>query len=410
MRLSWLRDASWLDGRRAVAYSVICVCVFAVVTVVWVLGGDGLADPRGVPLGGDFVSFWAASKLAGSGAPAAVYDPTRHFDVELSIVGTDHFGWYSFFYPPTFLAVVLPLALLPYVWSLLCWVAVTLAGYALLMRRIVTKKALWPVLAFPAAYINMAHGQNGFLTVILMGSGLMLLERYPLLAGIPIGLLSYKPHFGLLIPLCLLVTGRWKTIATAALTVAAFALWSRILFGVETWQAYIDALPLARSLFEEGYTGWEKVPSIFALVTTFGGSAGAAYGAQLVVATMAACTVLWVWRATESFELKASALVVGTFLVTPYAYDYDLVLLALPLAWLAAIGIRDGFLPWEKMLLMAVWLMPLLMGAMATYLDVPLAQPLIVLLLVAIARRAAARRAPLTRDVGLSRVEVPNAG
>ena len=59
-------------------------------------------------------------------------------------------------------------------------------------------------LAFPATFINLFHGQNGFLNAALLGAALLALDRRPVVAGILFGLLSYKPHLGLLVPLALL--------------------------------------------------------------------------------------------------------------------------------------------------------------------------------------------------------------
>src|SRR6185437_7428179 len=46
-------------------------------------------------------------------------------------------------------------------------------------------------------------------------------RRRPVLSGILFGLLAYKPQFGLLIPVALLMAGQWRAISAAALTVIA---------------------------------------------------------------------------------------------------------------------------------------------------------------------------------------------
>ena len=58
-------------------------------------------------------------------------------------------------------------------------------------------------LAFPAVFVNLGHGHNGFLTAALIGFALLWLDRRPVVAGILFGLLAYKPQFGLMIPLVL---------------------------------------------------------------------------------------------------------------------------------------------------------------------------------------------------------------
>ena len=85
-----------------------------------------------------------------------------------------------------------------------------------------TGEWLLVALAFPAVLINIGHGQNGFLTAALLGGALVVLERRPIMAGFMLGLLVYKPQYGLLLPLVLAVSGRWKCFASAAVTVAAW--------------------------------------------------------------------------------------------------------------------------------------------------------------------------------------------
>src|SRR5262249_53088919 len=61
-----------------------------------------------------------------------------------------------------------------------------------------------------------------------------------------------------------------------------------------------------------------------------------------------------VWLRAKSYEIKAAALGVATLLVTPYLYIYDFPVLAVPIAFLVRLGLRDGFLTYELAALAAV--------------------------------------------------------
>ena len=109
-------------------------------------------------------------------------------------------------------------------------------------------RPVWLLLAvaYPAVFVNLGHGHNGFLTAALMGGALVHLDRRPWLAGILFGLLAYKPQFGLMIPLVLVVTGRWRTIAAAAATVLALAAATTLVFGVDVWTAFLEGTRFTR--------------------------------------------------------------------------------------------------------------------------------------------------------------------
>jgi len=120
--------------------------------------------------------------------------------------------------------------------------------------------------------VNIGHGQNGFLTAALLGGALHWLDRRPLLAGVLIGLLAYKPQFGVLIPLALLANGRWSSIGAAAATVAALVAVSYVTLGSEVWHAFANSTTFTRTVvLEQGGTGWEKIQSIFSAARMWGG-------------------------------------------------------------------------------------------------------------------------------------------
>ena len=192
----------------------------------------------------DFVLPWAASSLALSGHPQDVYVQDRQWAAEKAAAHNADVGYTYWSYPPTYLVVALPTALIPYRWSLLIWLAATLTAYCFVIWAIVPDPdALWIALAFPGTALNALAGQNGFLTTALFGAGLLLLRKKPIPAGVMFGLLTFKPQLGLMVPLVLIATRRWRAIAAAAFTAIAFAALSLMMFGVGTWAAFLHSLP-----------------------------------------------------------------------------------------------------------------------------------------------------------------------
>jgi hypothetical protein len=238
-------------------------------------------------------------------------------------------------------------------------------------------------------FVNIGHGQNGFLTTALLGGALQLLDRRPWLAGVLIGLLAYKPQFGVLIPVALVAGGYWRTIAGAALTVAGLIVLSTLMLGTDIWHAFSDSTTFTQTVvLEAGGTGWEKIQSIFSAVRMWGGSVPLAYATQIALAVTLAATLAWLWRSDAAFELKAAALAVGSLLATPYVLDYDLVVLALAIAYVARLGLADGFRHFEISILAAAWIVPLFSRGVAQVTAVPLGLSVMLLLYVFIVRHA----------------------
>src|SRR4029077_2002268 len=135
------------------------------------------------------------------------------------------------------------------------------------------------------------------------------LDRRPLTAGVLMGLLAYKPQFGLLIPLGLVATARWRTIAAAIVPVAAAGAGTLVLFGPQVWHAFAGSTEFTRVVvLEAGNTGWEKIQSLFSAVRMWGGSVEPAYAAHAALALVAAASLVWLWRSPAADELKAAAL------------------------------------------------------------------------------------------------------
>lgn len=309
------------------------------------LKGDFLTDRQGRPIANDFVNVIAAGRLALAGDPTAAYDWPAHKAAEVRAIGhgfDDYYGWH---YPPTFLFVAAALATLPYLVAAIVWLAATLAAYAATLGGILGgRTGIFLALGFPAALWNVTAGQNGFLTATLIGGALGLLERRPVLAGICLGLLTYKPQFGLLFPLVLIADQRWLTIAVAAAVAVALAAASWLVFGSASWQAFFHWMPItSRVVLTEGLADWGRLQSLFGLVRAHGGGETVAWTVQAIGALATAVAVILLWRSRAPFDLKAAALAAGTLVVTPYLYMYDLVVLAVAVAFLLRFVLTHGF-------------------------------------------------------------------
>src|SRR6204780_2346110 len=179
--------------------------------------------------------------VAPDGHPPSAYDWPTHKIVEEAAVGHPFAGYFGWHYPPPFLFVAAGLAFLSFAAAYAVWVLGTFPIYLAAIRAIIGDRSGYLLAAaFPAILSNFIVGQNGFLTAGLFGGALFLLDRRPLVAGVLIGLLSYKPHLGFLFPIALAAGGYWRTFAAATVTAALMAAASWLAFGTDTWLAFFS--------------------------------------------------------------------------------------------------------------------------------------------------------------------------
>jgi Glycosyltransferase family 87 len=311
--------------------------------------GAWLIGPDGRSISTDFVGVWAAGRLALEGHAAAVYDWPTHKAMEVLALGHPFHGYYGWHYPPTFLFVAASLALMPFTAAYVLWTFGTFPAYLAAIRAIVGDRSGWLLAAaFPAVLSNFVVGQNGFLSAGLFGGVLLFIERRPIMAGVLLGLLTYKPHLGLLVPIALVAGGYWRVFVTAGIVAALMAAASWAAFGIEAWQAFVANIGhTSRAFLSDGWADWHKLQTAFGLVRSLGGSEPLAWTVQAIVALAAAASVVFVWRSRAAHEVKAATLSTAALLATPYLYTYDLVVLAVPLAFLFRLARARGFLAYE---------------------------------------------------------------
>jgi arabinofuranan 3-O-arabinosyltransferase len=335
---------------RPVELACFALCVAqAVFLAAAFVQGNWLFNRDGQTIATDFVNVWAGGRQALDGHPAAAYDVAVHKAAEDAALGQGFEGEYPWIYPPTFLFVAAVLALLPYVPAYAIWILATFPAYVAAIRAIVGHRVgILFACAYPGILSNLMVGQNGFLTAALLGGFLVTIERRPLLAGVLLGLLSFKPHLGILLPLALIAGSRWRVIAAAAATVALLVAASTLVFGWESWEAFLHALPAAsQATLTEGRGDFAKLQSVFTAARWLGGGEGLAWALQGSLVGVLAIALCVLWRSRISFDMKAAALATGALLATPYLFLYDLVALAVPMAFLIRAGGQGGSLPGE---------------------------------------------------------------
>jgi alpha-1,2-mannosyltransferase len=399
--------SNFLDRPRILAYSRLLLALEVVLFLFMIAGTHGWIVPLDRPTSTDFVSFYAAGSLADAGTPQLAYDPAAHYAAEQQATAPG-IPYQFFYYPPVYLLLCALLARLPYLVAFILFEVVTLVLYLAVARRILGERGfavLVPLLAFPATFWTFGLGQNAFLTAFLFGAATLFVDRRPILAGLLFGMLCYKPHFGLLVPVALAAGGHWRAFAAAAVAAAALSLAALALFGVAAWQAFLASALAAHATYESGHIAVTAYVTPWGAILQLGARPTVAWAVQAAASLMAAVFVGWVWHRGGPLPLRAAALAAATLVAVPVALIYDLMLAAVAILWLVRAGHEGGMPSAEKLALLGV-LAGFALGLLALaagrqqptgLLAVPIV-PLAVLALVAIiaarAWRTARRAAP----------------
>ncbi len=258
-------------------------------------------------------------------------------------------------YPPTVQMMLMPLGALPYVAAWLVWSGVLYGFYALLARRLADDPDRFVFLLLaPGAAVNLFFGQNGILSTLLLGGGVLLLRTRPVLAGISLGMMAYKPQLALLIPFALLAGREWKALIAAIASQLALMVLSLLFLGTEPWFAFLDKLLHPAAVFSSSSSDWRGIPSMMIFARTLGLGTVTSNILHWSIAALAAAGTLWTWRRTQDGTVRAAVLAGAILLVTPYLRAYDMLLLILPIAML----VRGPMNLAEKAIIFAAWLVP----------------------------------------------------
>jgi hypothetical protein len=330
----------------------------------------GLTDGGQRPLGDDFINYWSGAWLALHGRAAEVYDLRAFHAFEQSVVGPS-LDFYHYSYAPLMLLLTLPLALVPYVPALGLWLVGSWYAFYRMLKLAIGKHALLLSLATPALFVNAMGGQNGALTAALLGGGLVLIDRRPVVAGIMLGLLAFKPQLAVLLPVALLAGFRWRAIVAGAATVAVLVAVTTLVFGSDLWSDYERNLAILRvAILEDTKDVWRIMVSVFVFVRRFGAGLELAYACQAVFAIVVAACVAWSWWRNHPQHIRNALLIVGTWLATPYLHHYDLVVGAFVVVWLHAEEARPGApVGWIRAAMAAVLLLPLVAASIGRNTD-----------------------------------------
>jgi hypothetical protein len=279
----------------------------------------------------DFVNYWMAGRMVLAGTEQDLFVQPLYFAHLQEIFGPN-LEIRSWSYPPHFLLMLWPLGYLDYALALPIFLAVTFALFVAavyVFRASVAPQSSVALLCCAVlgfSVMQLSATQNGFLTAAFLLFGLAWMRERPLLAGLAFACLTVKPQLGILIPLLLLLDRNWRTIAWASIFTLGLVGASVVFFGINSWQLYLtDTLAYQRSVMTD-WTGifLAMMPTVFGGARAVGFAPAVATALQWPVSILAAVLVVWLLRREREPLHRIFILACGTFLITPYAFDYDM--------------------------------------------------------------------------------------
>ncbi|HTU68107.1 MAG TPA: glycosyltransferase family 87 protein [Steroidobacteraceae bacterium] len=290
----------------------------------------------------DFANYWVGGQLVLDGTYATLFDQ-RAYNAYLKFLFGAGYQIHAWSYPPHFLAVVAPLGLLEYRPALIVFLAVTFALFVWASREFVRRFApetspRWLALAMTGfVFLQIEATQNGFLLGALLLATFATMRERPVLAGFFLAVLTMKPQLGFLIPLLALIDRNWKLLGSAVAFTVVLIAGSVLCFGVDVWDAYFAQVIPYQNLVMNRWEGvfLRMMPSIFGGARTLGFAPSTGFALQAVVSLVSfGVLVRLLFRLTDPLE-RAFAILAGTFLISPYAFNYDMGAMSLAAACLA---------------------------------------------------------------------------
>jgi len=296
--------------------------LLAPVAALDLIFADVLTRNWGHVLGRDFSNLWTAGRLVLEGNSSCVFDlgcfRIKQFD-SLGLLANQNYS-----YPPHALFLAVPFAIPSYPVALALW---TIAGILFLTwsSRSFLPKGFPPLLvAFTTAgWLNIWNGHYGFFLAGLWLLCFRFIKTRPRMAGVMAGLLTFKPHLGVMIAAT--VAQRRKALLAALITTAlAFAV-SAAVFGLGTWLSFFEQTTGAQAHILARMTPqvyFRMMPSPY---VAFGrGIPGIAAQVAFV-----GCTLWLLWRRGKMDAFSAAT---ATFLIVPYSFNYDMTVVCLGVA------------------------------------------------------------------------------
>lgn len=293
-------------------------------------------------IGIDFHTYEAAARVGLQQGWAYIYDQATVAEVQKQLAPYD---WTQpFISPPTVAWLAAALAALPYALAYGIWAVAGFAAFGVALAWSAESKGLmrWVGVGAALAPWWVLHAVSLGQVVPLVAAAVvvgwrLLRDHHDVAAGLALAVIFLKPNTAILVPVVLLVAGRYRAFAAWLVAGAVLGVVAGVTLGPHGTFAYIDQLrgplpPGADALTLHGALGAEGLVALALRVVIVGAALATAY------------------RLRKSPGLVIPLGIVGALLISPYLHASDLCLFGAA-AWMV----------WEERTALA-WRAPLALG------------------------------------------------
>lgn len=294
----------------------------------------------------DFINYWIAATLTVKGETQNLYQFESYFPYIKEALGNDA-SLRNWSYPPHTLLFLWPLGFLSYKGAVLAFFVIGICLHIFAANKYIQNFAnnrysfLFWILQIPFATMMLYILQNGFHFAAIALLGLYYMKRSPLIAGFCFAVLTLKPQLGILLPFLMIFASAWRAIFWSIFFTVMLVAISILFFGLDDWVDYIvHTIPYQASIMHD-WSGpfLRMMPSIFASLRVLDLYSYTSLNVHLIISGCLFPFILWAIYREKSELNRVFLTLLGTFILTPYAFFYDMGALVTICALYAAMAI-----------------------------------------------------------------------
>lgn len=357
---------SW---RNLIYFSLLSATIFSMIGIICIRYNVAAEVGKAPSTFTDFDAFYTAGKMFWAGELNKAYVPKYFFSaLEADSQKRIFMPWT---YPPPYNLLAIALSSIDRATSYALFTSISLIAFFIAVYRLSGDLITMPVLlTAPAAIITIMGGQNSFLTAALVAifcHAMMSRGTIRQVGDVSLGLMVIKPHLALGLGLMLILQRKWVSVAWVLMTVLALLLISLFAFGHEIFSSFMSAISYSKFFLQQGLYPMDRMTSVYAFVFGISGKNYLLSIAIHTIVTISALACIW-YSISHRWEIHRvlSVACVATLMVSPYNYDYDAMILAIPLS-LAARELVVFSSAYEKVLLVSLCWLTTGWGTLSTF-------------------------------------------